>query len=128
VHAVPRAPLNKALELTVRHLNIQLQPDRAARLDLSRARGIIEALAQDHAIVAGFDAQEGEDEGRYLNFTFLAKDPATLWQRIRANVLAEAVIGHEIASSSIIVCEGDHGWDDYLLLHHYDPGLAKDDL
>ena len=112
----------------MRHLNIQLQPDRAARLDLSRAKGIIEALARDHAIVAGFDTKAGEDGGHYLNFTFLAKDPAALWQRIRASVLAEAVVGHEIATASIIVCEGEHGWDDYLLLHHYDPELPTDEL
>jgi hypothetical protein len=112
----------------VRHLNIQLQADRAAGLDLSLASGIIETLAQDHAIVAGFDMNAGEDEGRYLNFTFLAKDPAALWARIRASVLSEGGVGHEIASSSIIVCEGEHGWDDYLLLHHYDPALTTDEL
>ena len=26
------------------------------------------------------------------------------------------------------VCEGQHGWDDYLLLHHYDAELKRDEV
>ncbi len=29
---------------------------------------------------------------------------------------------------SIVACEGDHGWDDYLLLWHWDSGEKTDVL
>jgi hypothetical protein len=110
----------------VRHLNIQVQPERAASLDIARVIDLIEALAHDHNIVAGFDTTKGEDEGPYVNFTYLSKDPATLWKRIESDVLAHPQLGRKIAQASIIVCEGANGWDDYLLLHHFDRTMVLD--
>lgn len=112
----------------MRHLNVQLQPDRATSLDLSKTRAAIEELARNHAIVAGFNTNEGDDHGRYTNFTFLANDPRILWDRIQAEVLGDPEIGSEVADCSIIVCEGEHGWEDYLLLHHFDPAQKLDEF
>ena len=33
-----------------------------------------------------------------------------------------------LAAAAIIVCEGEHGWDDYLLLHHFDPAEPLDTM
>ena len=111
----------------MRHLNLQLQPERAPKLDLAEARSAVEALAEDHSIVAGFEASGGDDEGPYLNLTFLAKDLPQLWARIKADILAHPRLGRNISRASIIICEGKHGWDDYLLLHHYDRTLELDE-
>ena len=110
----------------VRHLNIQVQPERRSALDLAGVTDLMQALAKDRTLVAGFEMTSGEDEGPYVNFTYLAKDPAALWQRIESDVLAHPELGRMIASASIIVCEGSNGWDDYLLLHHYDRTLTLD--
>ena len=87
---------------------------------MDRAARIVAALADDHTIVAGYETSEGDDEGPYLNFTFLAKDPTQLWARLKTEVLAHPEIGRNFSGASIIICEGKAGWDDYLLLHHYD--------
>ena len=110
----------------MRHLNVQLQPERSPALDMARTRQLLEALAKDQAVVAGFETVEGEDEGPYVNFTFAAKDPAGLWAQIQREVLGDRDLGAEIAASSIIIVEGDEGWDNYLLLHHFDPQHKTD--
>jgi hypothetical protein len=76
--------------------------------------------------VAGYETSTGEDEGPYVNFTFLAKNLPELWTRIKRDVLANPTHGESVSRASIIVCEGKHGWDDYLLLHHYDRTLELD--
>ena len=34
----------------------------------------------------------------------------------------------ELAAAAIVVCRGEHGWDEYLLLRHFDPCQALDAL
>ena|SRR5688572_22121500 len=111
----------------MRHLNLQFQPEKAPELDPAAVRAAVEALSKDHSLVAGFETSQGEDEGPYLNFTFLAKDLPKLWLKLKSDVLGNPEIGAGLARSSIVVCEGSEGWDDYLLLHHFDPKLELDD-
>lgn len=111
----------------MRHLNVQFQPERAPKVDPARVANVVEALSKDHSIVAGYETTSGDDDGPYVNFTFLAKDLAKLWSKVKSEVLANPDIGRSVARSSIIVCEGEHGWDDYLLLHHYDRTLQLDE-
>ena len=40
----------------------------------------------------------------------------------------DSELGPQLASASIATCEGNRGWDDYLLLHHYDRTLDLDTL
>lgn len=112
----------------MRHLNIQLQADRAPRLDRKRLEDLIRGVADDRSLVAGFETREGEDEGPYVNFTFLAKDLKGLWSAVRRDVLGDPEVGPQAAESTIVVCEGPGGWEDYRLLHHYNPALEPDAL
>jgi hypothetical protein len=34
--------------------------------------------------------------------------------------------GSALRNAAIIMCEGTRGWDDYRLLHHYDPAQPLD--
>ena len=34
----------------------------------------------------------------------------------------------ELAAAAIVVCRGEHGWGEYLLLRHFDPCQALDAL
>ena len=111
----------------MRHLNVQFQPERAPQLDRERTRSVIEALTKNRSLVAGYETKEGDDGGPYVNYTFLAKDLPGLWSMIRKEVLAHPEIGASLSAASIVVCEGPNGWDDYLLLHHFDPKLPLDE-
>jgi hypothetical protein len=33
-----------------------------------------------------------------------------------------------LANIAIVVCQGERGWDDYLLLHHFDSSVPLDQL
>jgi hypothetical protein len=110
----------------MRHLNLQFKPEKAPKLDPGAVRIVLEVLSRDHSLVAGFETSQGDDKGPYMNFTFLVKDLPRFWLKVKKEVLGHPEIGAELALSSIIVCEGKGGWDEYLLLHHFDPKLELD--
>ena len=75
---------------------------------------------------SAFDSagRERRRRGSYIDVAFRADDPAKLWASVRQELFAS--VG--LAESAIVVCEGQQGWDDYLLLHHYDSAVPLDDL
>jgi predicted RNA binding protein with dsRBD fold (UPF0201 family) len=96
----------------VRRVCIQFQPDRVPA-DETRVRQAFRDVFPDAKIVVG------EDKGRYENIMFDAASPDEALLKIRT-VLRSATVGNAARSSCIVTCEGEHGWDHYLLLHHYD--------
>ncbi|MCE9560744.1 MAG: hypothetical protein K8U57_01690 [Planctomycetes bacterium] len=102
----------------MKQLHIQLQPGRSPELDLA------EAVAKLRSVMNGARVTEGEDDVRYVNVDFWTGDPSGLWESLQK--LVQSVPG--LARAAIVVCEGEHGWDDYLLLHHFDPHEAVDPL
>lgn len=92
-------------------LNIQLQTDRLSVIDAAPAVARLRALAD------GSHVSEGEDDGRYINVSFEVDDIAVLWAAVQKQLQADTAL----AAATIVVCQGQHGWDDYLLLHHFDP-------
>lgn len=102
----------------MRRLSVQLQPDRSPTLDVRNVVTLLESLA------IGVRVSEANDDGRYVNLDFEAADLSGLWESIRREV--KSIAG--LSEAAIIVCEGEIGWDDYLLLHHYDPTEALNQL
>ncbi len=96
-------------------------------MDVLRVKRAFELLAQNPSLVGGYETNEGHDEGPYINFTFLAKNSAALWKTIQKEILANPDFGTTLSKSAIIVCEGKKGWDDYLLLYHFDQALVLDE-
>jgi hypothetical protein len=91
---------------------IQFQPDLVAK---NQEQQVLAAF-RDRLPKAQF--VEGNDDGRYVNITFKAA-PKTGWALV-SGVLALPRVGRPAQRGCIVVCEGKHGWDDYLLLHHPD--------
>jgi hypothetical protein len=102
----------------VKRLHIQLQPARSPGLDVAEA---VAGLVRLDALV---QVTEGEDDGRYVNIDFKATDLSGLWALVWAEL--QSVSG--LAEAAIVVCEGEYGWDDYLLLHHFNPKEQLDEL
>jgi hypothetical protein len=105
-------------ELLMKRLHIQLQPARSPELHLA------EALKQLRSLVPGVLVTEGQEDGPYINVDFMTADLFGLWESVRK--VLETVPG--LNGAAIIVCEGERGWDDYLLLHHFDPQQKVDVL
>jgi hypothetical protein len=99
-------------------INVQLQPDLSSTIDIPAV------VARLSSLDASARVSAGNDNGRYINIDFTPADSVALWREIRNHLHSEPAL----ARATIVVCEGRHGWDDYLLLHHYDRTLTLDEL
>lgn len=107
-------------------LKVQIQPNRSPQLDLAAVLALFTGAAE--LADAELEIIEGEDDGPYVDFDFRTRDLARLWEVLQGQVFWDHTIGPDLARASIATCEGNKGWDDYLLLHHYDRTLALDTL
>jgi hypothetical protein len=68
---------------------------------------------------------EGQDKGPYLNFTFGTDDADALWELIQARVYGDEGFGGHMRRASMALCSSDAGWDDYTILYHFNPEVAR---
>jgi len=115
--------------MAMKKLSIQLQPMFFAANLCDLAVKKLKTLENNKKLVTSAKYDYGEEDGvRYINITFTSSDIMQLWKTIQKQFLTETSAGIMFKSGSIIVCEGDFGWDDYLLLHHFDPLEKLDEL
>jgi hypothetical protein len=114
----------------MRILSIQFQPNRAPRLKPISVLALMTRVAATHQSIRAFEFQKGNDRGPYINF-FLTVPVAKLagaWSAVRAQALWHRVLGAGLRRSCIVTCQGTRGWDNYLLLHHFNSRLTLDEL
>ncbi|MGN6507137.1 MAG: hypothetical protein ACTHM6_16400, partial [Tepidisphaeraceae bacterium] len=116
--AIERRCVIRQEQLDVRSVCVQFQPDRVVR-DESRVREALRVGLPDA------ETDVGEEEGRYENFMFKAASPIDAMSQVQI-VFDSPEVGSVARSSCIVTCEGEHGWVDYFLLHHYDRTLVVD--
>ena len=107
-------------------LNVQVHPERMPSLDLDAVLEIFSNAAQ--MADAELTVSEGGDDGPYINYDFLTRDLARLWEVLQSQVFSDDTLGPQLALAAIATCQGSKGWDNYLLLHHYDRSLKLDTL
>ena len=74
--------------------------------------------------VAPATVTRGDDNGPYINVRFRSADVGAVWAAVREQLRADP----PLAQCSMACCEGDRGWDDYRLLHHFDPSVPLDEV
>lgn len=104
---------------------IQIHPDRAPALDLQAVCACAADFAAASPLVTRFAQVPGEG---YLNLMFATAAPAALWPALSSALFAQAEWGQALRSCAMAMCEGRAGWDDCLLLHHFDGAQALDSL
>ena len=109
-------------------LLIQVQPDRAPSLDVSLLEREFNAFAVATPCVTKFKTEQGDDGGRYINLHMKTGDLATLWKAVQPALYGHPILGAPLLQSSMAICTGEAGWDDYLVLHHYDESVDVDIL
>lgn len=102
----------------MRSVCVQFQPDR-----LTAGEALVRQAFRD--ALPDAEIEVGEDRGRYENIVFEVVSPREALSKLRA-VLDSPDVGLAARSSCIVTCEGEHGWADYLLLHHDDPTVTPD--
>ena len=111
---------------TMKDLCIQIHPQRAPTFELSEVFRRCEDLAAQSPAILKFTVVEGDDEGPYANLMFSTGCMKSLWTLLRDELYADQQIGNLLIKSSTAMCEGKHGWDDYLQLYHFDPSVVLD--
>lgn len=110
----------------MRAINIQVQPDRVPNMNLDEVKAAFVSLSESD-LVEEYDFSEDADKGRYLNFTYGTNDAASLWKEIKSSIFENETLSDEVSRCSMAMCSSEEGWDDYLLLHHFDPSVTLDD-
>jgi hypothetical protein len=103
----------------MKRLHIQVQPVRSPALDVTEVVARLKVLASDVCVT-----RSEEDHEPCINIAFTSAVLSALWPSVRQELQSMA----GLAAAAIVVCEGEHGWDDYLLLHHFDASEPLDEL
>ncbi len=103
----------------------QIQIDRLGTLTEDRIIDLCRNLS-DHMPNVTFES--GDDDGRYVNLFVDSDDAADAWSLITTSLLSDGIIGVEVRAASIVTITGRNGWDDYLLLHHFDHTQTLDTI
>lgn len=109
-------------------LRLQVHPDLAPGLDLSLLSERFDVITKSEPCVIRSRIEEGDDGGKYINFDFKTSDRAKLWGVVEKQFYGDPVLGELLRLSSMTVCTGDDGWEDYLLLYHFNPELELDEI
>ena len=107
-------------------LKVRVHPEFVPELDLD---GVLEIFSNAAEMAdAELTVNESEDEGPYIDYDFLTRDLARLWEVLQSQVFEDDVVGPQLALASIATCQNPRKRGEDLLLHHYDPGAALDTL
>ncbi|HEY9104656.1 hypothetical protein [Chitinimonas sp.] len=109
-------------------LCIQIQPDRVTDFDREAMLAACESLRVHKPLIEGFQMEEGDDDGPYINLLFETLQPAQVWPLLQTTFYGAGALGDALRATSMAMCAGEEGWEDYLLLYHYDPQLPLDSL
>ena len=92
------------------YLSIQIQPELSPTINSEEITSFLNNEGYKPEIV------EGNDSGKFINLNIETNNIKGLWVKIEKYLHEH----NEFSNSTIITCEGSQGWDNYLLLHHFD--------
>lgn len=119
VETLPPPPTSLPISLISSHL-------RCDDLDVPGVRSVCEDLAAEKILIQRFAFVDGTDGHYYIDLMFETDRPKELWDLLLQRLYQSAEFGGSMRKSSMAMCQGQHGWDDYLLLHHYDSTIQRD--
>ena len=119
-----------SLDEILRTLCVQFQPRRASSINVEAVVALFARIVGKIRSVRAFAYQKGNDRGPYINFQFdvPAAKLFEAWSQVRKGALGHRILGASLRCSCIATCQGTHGWDNYLLLYHFDRKLKLDKL
>jgi hypothetical protein len=85
-------------------------------------------IAASESKVAEFSTEKSRDRTAWVNYLFTAGKADPIWKTLHSRVLHHRQWGNLLRKSSIVTVEGTRGWDNYLLLHHFDSTRILDKL
>jgi hypothetical protein len=114
----------------MRTLSVQFQPRRSPQLSTARVLALLSRSVAADPVVLRFEVQKGNDRGPYVNFHFIGQNRSLphIWSLVKRRALKHRSLGGALRRASMVTCEGSRGWDNYHLLHHFDPKVPLEVL
>jgi len=109
-------------------LTVQLKPELLGDRLSNKAVQLLEALANTQKLMSHFKVLKGAENEKYINVNFECVDLLNLWASIKESFLTKNPLSPMLKKGAIIICQGENGWEDYLLLYHYDASIQLDEL
>jgi hypothetical protein len=106
-------------------LCIQAQPARAKSLDLEAVAAFLGSRVMSAGVRELF-IERGRSDA-WINFNFRSISVDRTWDVVQP-AFQHRRWGAALRRSTIVICQGSRGWDDYRLLHHFDGKQALDRL
>ncbi len=108
-------------------LNIQIQPSRCLAIESDKIVACFRKFSENNEYVVEFKTVENKAED-YINIFLSSLSLSKLWATLKEYIFSSGQLDSQIASALIVICEGDDGWNDYLLLYHFDKSEQTDDI
>jgi hypothetical protein len=108
----------------MRTICLQLQIGRTSSVSQASVSALMLRVAE-RAATRVFTVQRGRN---YLNFLFESESPERTWQTIERVAFGHRRMGRRLRESTIVTVQGSRGWDNYRLLHHFDPRRRESPL
>lgn len=108
----------------MKQINIQLQDSTPANENLPKLLGKLAMIGSAHATTETTWLTSGEEDGRYFNLNIECSDLGQVWPLLQPLVTSGLSQGIRM----IVTCQGEDGWNDYLLLYHFDESELVDTL
>lgn len=110
----------------MRTVCVQFQPKRARGVSVEVVTQLMARTAKSAGIVRTFGVEVAPSRQPWVNYFFTARYAGPVWAHLRRRALHHRRLGSALRESTIVTCEGSRGWDNYRLLHHFDPAQAVD--
>lgn len=110
----------------VRTICFQVQLNRTPAIDVVTVSRLMLRLALSPEI-REFSIQH-DPKHLWVNFLFSSQAVGRSWRMLHSRALTHRRWGPRLRRSAIVTCEGSRGWDNYLLLHHFDTRQVLDKL
>lgn len=104
-------------------LSIQIHHRRLEDSDVNELVSLAKNLIEESLVSKEIKVINKPEED-YTDIHTRAEDLKSEWGKLKSAIDNNA----QLKNSSIIVCEGEKGWEDYLLLHHYDENERIDSI
>ncbi len=108
-------------------LNIQIQPSRCLAIESDTIVACFRKFSENNEYVVELKTVENKAED-YINIFLSSLNLSKLWATLKEYIFSSGQLNSQVASALIVICEGDDGWNDYLLLYHFDKSEQTDDI
>ena len=110
----------------MRTINFHVQPRRATPINVDAlSRLMLRAALKPEVEMFSIHRDRSLT---WINFCFEGPSVGRVWKMLRSEVLNHRQWGPRLRRSSIVTCEGSRGWNNYLLLHHFEIAQPLDTL